>query len=232
VIIPALDEAQRLPGVLAGIRGVDPSLTILVVDDGSRDGTPQAARAAGARVAVHPFNLGYGAALQTGYRFAVANGFGLVIQMDADGQHDPRSIPAIRAACLEGADLVLGSRFLGSGSYRPPRMRAIGIHLFGWLASRLLGQRIRDATTGYQGLSARLCAFHARSHSFPHDYPDANMIVRAGRAGFRITEVPVLMRADPQGGKLHVGLKPIAYVLKMLVAVALEASRRRAAGEE
>ncbi len=226
VVIPAFNEARRLPGVLATLTRAHPDLAVLVVDDGSRDETAARAREAGARVAVHPFNLGYAAALQTGYRFAVQEGFELVIQMDADGQHDPASISTVRRALDEGADLVLGSRFLGGGTYRPPLARLVGIKLFGGLTSLLLGQKIRDATTGFQGLSRRLFAFYARSRSFPHDYPDANMLVRCGRAGFRIVEVPVVMRANPEGGTLHIGWKPVVYMAKMLVAVVLEATRR------
>ncbi|MFH1143344.1 MAG: glycosyltransferase family 2 protein, partial [Candidatus Eisenbacteria bacterium] len=205
---------------------------LLVIDDGSRDETAREARAAGAAVVVHPFNLGYGAALLTGYRYARAHGYARVIQMDADGQHDPGSILALCAALDGGADLVLGSRFLDRGSYRPPWSRRLGMRLFGWLASLLLRRRITDPTTGYQALSARLVAFHAGSRDFPHDFPDANVIVRCGRAGFRVVEVPVRMRDNPEGGSLHVGWKPVAYVFKMLVALALEASRRRSSREE
>ena len=231
LVIPAYNEAPRLAGVLAGVREAAPGLAVLVVDDGSRDGSAEIAGRAGVLVVRHPFNLGYAAALQTGYRYALERGYGRVIQMDADGQHDPASIAAIREALDRGIDLVLGNRFLGAGSYRPPWSRRLGMMLFARLASWILRSPVHDATTGFQGLSGGVVAFHARARDFPPDYPDANIIVRCGRAGFRIGEVPVRMRDNPTGGTLHVGLKPVAYVFEMLVALAIEASRRRPAGE-
>lgn len=226
IVIPALNEERRIRAVLDGIRRVVPGVSVLVVDDGSRDATAAQARAGGARVAPHPFNLGYGAALQTGYRYALRHGFERVLQMDADGQHEPESIPAVIAGLEGGADLVLGSRFLAAGSYRPPWTRRLGMRLFGALASCALGRRVSDATTGFQGLSRRAVAFYDGPGMFPHDFPDANMIVRVARAGLRVAEVPVRMRDNPTGGSLHVGLRPVLYVAKMLFSILVELSRR------
>lgn len=227
IIIPAYNEERRLPEVLAAVRGVVPGAAILVVDDGSRDATVAVARRAGVRVAPHPFNLGYGAALETGYRYALHHGYARVIQMDADGQHRPESLAVLAAALEAGADLVLGSRFLGERGYRPPAARRIGIWLFSLLVRLATGQAVTDATTGFQGLSRALIRFYADGGDFPPDYPDANMLVRAARAGFRLQEVAVRMQANPEGGTLHVGWKPVLYVANMLFAVALEASRPR-----
>jgi glycosyltransferase involved in cell wall biosynthesis len=226
IVIPALNEERRVRGVLEAIGRVVPGVPLLVVDDGSRDATAAEARAGGARVVSHPFNLGYGAALQTGYRYALRQGFGRVLQMDADGQHEPESIPALIAGLDGGADLVLGSRFLTAGSYRPPWTRRMGMRLFGALASLALGRRVSDATTGFQGLSRRALAFYDGPGAFPHDYPDANMIVRVARAGLKIAEVPVRMRDNPTGGSLHVGLRPFVYVAKMIFSILVELSRR------
>lgn len=232
VIIPAFNEATKLGALLPAIRRAVPGLPILVVDDGSGDATAAAAAAAGARVVRHPFNLGYGAALLTGYRYALGEGFERVIQLDADGQHDPASILRIGEQLDAGYDLVLGNRFLDPDSYRPPAARRIGIRLFSTLVSLALGRGISDATTGFQGLSRALLRFYAERSSFPPDYPDANILIRCARAGFRIHEVPVRMRANPEGGTLHVGLKPLVYVARMLFAIAVEWSRRLPRGEE
>jgi glycosyltransferase involved in cell wall biosynthesis len=231
IIVPALNEERRIGAVVGGIRRCAPGASVLVIDDGSRDATAAEARAAGARVVSHPFNLGYGAALQTGYRYALRGGFARAVQMDADGQHEPESIASLIAALDAGADLVLGSRFLEPGSYRPTAARRLGMRLFGALAALALRRPVSDATTGYQGLSRRLLAFYDRPGAFPHDYPDANMIVRVARAGLRIAEVPVRMRENPTGGSLHVGLRPVVYVVKMLFAVGVEMSRRVKAPE-
>ncbi|MBM3317868.1 MAG: glycosyltransferase family 2 protein [Candidatus Eisenbacteria bacterium] len=229
--MPAYNEAARLGIVIGDLFRAAPGTPLLVVDDGSRDGTAEAARAAGAAVVAHPFNLGYGAALQTGYRYALRAGFARVIQMDADGQHDPGSLERIVAALDEGADLVLGSRFLDLTSYRPPLARRAGMGLFRTLAAILLRRRLSDVTTGYQGLSRRLVDFYDRRGIFPPDYPDANIIVRAVRAGFRLSEVPARMADNPAGGSIHVGLKPVAYVFKMVFALLVEAGRRLPAPE-
>lgn len=231
IIMPAFNEAAHLAEVLAAVRRAAPDLPLLIVDDGSRDGTVPVARASGARVAAHPFNLGYGAALQTGYRYALRHGFSRVIQMDADGQHDPESLARIRAALDAGADVALGSRFLDPASYRPSFARRIGMGFFRTLAAIVLGRRVSDVTTGYRGLSRRLLLFYDRKASFPADYPDANILVRTVRAGFRVEEVPVRMRENPTGGSIHVGLRPVAYVFKMVFAVLVEASRRLPAPE-
>jgi glycosyltransferase involved in cell wall biosynthesis len=231
IIVPAFNEAGRLADVITGIGRVAPGLSLLVVDDGSRDRTARVARDLGVRVVSHPFNLGYGAALQTGYRYALRHGCARVVQMDADGQHDPDSLARIMNALDLGYDLVLGSRFLDRESYRPPFARLVGMRLFRGIASLVLGRTITDATTGYRGLSIRLVSFYDRRGLFPHDCPDANIIVRTCRAGFRVTEVPVRMHDNAQGGSIHVGLRPVIYVFKMLFALGVEATRRRSLPE-
>ncbi len=230
IIIPAYNEERDIARVLRAIRECAPQLPVVVIDDASRDGTPAAAAGAGVRVISHPINMNYGAALHTGYCFAREHGYERVIQMDADGQHDPASIAAILQALNDGADLVLGSRFRDRGSYVPPLSRRIGIKLMSRVATLAIGQRITDATTGFQGLSRGLVNFYATQGHFPHDYPDANMIIRAARAGFRIVEIPVRMHAARCSGGLHAGLKPFWYAFKMLVAVTVEASRRLPGG--
>ena len=130
-IVPAYDEADSVGRVIEEIRSFDPSFEILVVDDGSRDATAEVARAHGAHVVSLPFNLGIGGAVQTGYRYADERRFDVAVQIDGDGQHDPRELDALLAPVLAGeADLVVGSRFAGTGTYRPPAFRRLGIRLF------------------------------------------------------------------------------------------------------
>ncbi len=115
IVIPAYNEQARVGAVVAGVRRVLPQADALVVDDGSSDGTSLAAKRAGAEVIRLPVNLGYGAALQTGYKWAVRRGYPLVGQLDADGQHSPEHLPAMFEELLNNhnrADVVIGSRFL------------------------------------------------------------------------------------------------------------------------
>lgn len=222
MLIPAYNEEANIGRVIEGVRAAASGCDVLVIDDCSRDRTSASARAAGARVVRHPVNLGYGSALLTGYRYADTHGYGRVVQMDGDGQHDAASIPDLMAGLDGGYDLALGSRFgAGVRTYRPQRLRAIGMWLFGWIASRALGRRITDPTSGYQALSGRLVRFHSRGNHFPPDYPDADILILVGRAGYRVTEVPVTMYEKPGGASIHSGLKPVYYVVKMTLSILL-----------
>ena len=219
VLIPAFNEANHLPGVIAGIRRILPAADLLVVDDGSADGTSGIARASGAQVVTHPWNMGYGVAIQTGYKYALANGYDLLAQIDADGQHDPRDIPVLLEALQTGScDFVLGSRFLGGDSYRPPPVRRAGMLIFSALVRLLTGERITDSTSGFQAFNAGVIAFLTGDH-FPCDYPDADLLLILHRAGFRIAERPVRMYASADGRSMHSGFRPLYYIFKMFLSI-------------
>jgi glycosyltransferase involved in cell wall biosynthesis len=219
VVMPAFNEAKRIRHVVTEVRAQVEG-DVLVVDDGSHDGTAEEAQAGGARVAVHAANLGYGAALQTGYRYALRHGYDAVLQLDADGQHDPASIPPLLAA-LGHADVVVGSRFLGAGSYRPPLARRAGMWIFGKVATLLSGKRITDPTSGFQAISRDALHFYAHER-YPVDYPDADVLAMVARAGLRLVEVPVRMLPSPPGKSMHAGfVKPLYYVFRMSLALGL-----------
>jgi len=221
ILIPAYDEAATVADVVARVRRVAPGTTVLVVDDGSRDRTAALARNAGAMVIRHPFNLGHGAALQTGYRFARERGFDFVVQLDADGQHEPRDIAVIAEALADGGcDIVLGSRFLAGAGYPVSWVRRTTMRFFGALVRLLTGWRITDPTSGFQGLSRAAFEFHCDDH-FPADFPDADVIVMAERAGLRLREVPVRMYAPRPGRTLHRGWVKLYYVFKQLVSLGM-----------
>jgi glycosyltransferase involved in cell wall biosynthesis len=219
VIMPAYQEARRIAQVVADVRR-EVEGDVLVVDDGSVDGTAAEARRAGALVAIHSTNLGYGAALQTGYLYALRHAYDAVLQLDADGQHDPASIPPL----LEGlarADVVVGSRFLDGRSYRPPLARRIGMQLFARVATVLAGQRITDPTSGFQAISGEALRFYAHER-YPADFPDADVLAMVARAGLRLAEVPVRMLPSPGGKSMHAGLlRPLYYVFRMSLALGL-----------
>jgi glycosyltransferase involved in cell wall biosynthesis len=225
VVIPAFNEGGRIAPVVRTVLA-QAEAEVLVVDDGSRDETAEQARAAGATVATHAVNLGYGAALQTGYRFALRHGFDAVIQMDADGQHDPASLRALLDALDGGADVVVGSRFLHRGSYRPPLLRRIGMAIFGAVASYYARMKLTDPTSGYQALSRRALEFYAHER-YPHDYPDADVLSMVARVGLSLAEVPVHMLSSPDGKSMHGGfLKPLYYIFRMTLALTLVPLRR------
>lgn len=225
VIIPAFNEGHRIGPVATRVRQVIDA-DVLVVDDGSTDDTADEASAAGAIVVSHATNLGYGGALQTGYRYALRRGYDAAIQLDADGQHDPASIRTLKDALDAGNDVVVGSRFLGGGSYRPPLLRRLGMAVFGAVASYYTGMRLTDPTSGFQALSRKALSFYAHER-YPHDYPDADVLSMVARAGLRLAEVPVRMHSSPSGKSMHAGaLKPLYYIFRMTLALALIPFRR------
>jgi glycosyltransferase involved in cell wall biosynthesis len=219
IIIPAYNEGARIAEVVQDARNAAPDFDILVVNDGSRDDTAQSAQAAGAVVVSHPFNLGYGVAIQTGYKYALAKGYDFVVQMDGDGQHAPAYIKDLLAPVLAGeTDFTLGSRFLDVVSYTPSLARKVGMAFFRWLVSTLTKTRITDSTSGFQAFNRRVIRYFT-TEVFPCDYPDADMLIILYRAGFRIREVPVRMHASVTGKSMHTGLKPLYYMFKMLLSI-------------
>jgi glycosyltransferase involved in cell wall biosynthesis len=218
-VIPAFNEEGRIGEVVRGVLELYPDYDVVVVNDGSRDKTAEAARAAGAMVVSLPFNMGYGVAIQTGYKFALAKGYDFLVQIDGDGQHDPVFISKILAPVLAGeVDFAIGSRFLEGESYAPGLVRRLGMTFFRWLVSTLIGMRITDSTSGYQGFNRKVIRYFT-TEIFPCDYPDADMLLTLHRGGFRIREVPVRMFANPTGKSMHAGWKPLYYIFKMLLSI-------------
>jgi glycosyltransferase involved in cell wall biosynthesis len=227
IIIPALNEAGRIGTVVSDVRKSVPSGDVLVVDDGSSDTTAEEATMAGARVLSLPVNLGYGAALQAGYKAAVRQGYSVIGQIDGDGQHDASYLPALLRQLREGdADVVIGSRFLDrDGHYTPSRARKLGIGLFARVASWYMRQPVSDPTSGFQVMRVPVARFFC-SHVYPNDYPDADILILLHRSGYRVSEVPVQMRM-PTGKSMHSGHHSIYYVYKMVLSILVTLLRPR-----
>jgi len=217
VVVPALNEAESLPHtlprLLAGAQGCD----VLVVDDGSRDDTSAVARRHGVAVVRHPFNLGVGAALQTGFRYAVERGYDIVVQLDADGQHDPNDLATVIAPVADGrCDVAIGSRWVSATGYRAPFARRAGMLLFAGLVRLMVGQRIADTTSGFRAYGReviRVCQY-----DFPRDFPDAPLLISLALRGFRLLEVPVTMGEREHGRSFYTLGKSLYYPYKNLLA--------------
>jgi len=217
LIIPAFDEGATLARVLAGVEDAGLGCEVVVVDDGSKDRTAEVAAACGATVLSHPFNLGYGAALQTGYKYALRRGVELVLQMDADGQHDPTQLAGLLRPIVDGElDLVVGSRFLEGNDYEMEFLRSIGRRLF-TLIARFAGLRVSDPTSGFQAMNRRVLEIYSNDF-FPSDFPDVDVLLAAYRHGLRVGERPVEMSKSDRASTLHSGWRPIYYVYKMLLS--------------
>jgi glycosyltransferase involved in cell wall biosynthesis len=224
VLVPAFQEAERVGDVIRRMSAIGEAYEVVVVDDGSADDTSGVARAAGATVLRHPFNLGYGAALQTGYKYALGRDASTVVQMDADGQHDPADVPRLLAAMREeGADLVIGSRFAAESGYHMGRIRTLGRQVFQRIA-RASGLTVTDPTSGFQAISRPVIELYARDF-FPSDYPDVDVLLTAHRRGLRVAEIPVEMAASPRRSTMHGGLRSLYYVYKMLLSLFAAGSR-------
>ncbi len=218
VLIPAFNEAERLPAVLAGLYALDDVARVVVVDDGSTDETTRVAKAGGATVLTLPFNQGYGAALQTGYKFALQCDTTLVVQMDADGQHVPADIPRLVDPVRDGeADLVIGSRFVEQTAYQMSGIRNVGRKLFQRLARRS-GLDVTDPTSGFQAMNRSVLALYAREF-FPSDYPDIDVLLAAHKAGIVIAERSVEMLPETRKSTMHGGLRSIYYVYRLALSL-------------
>lgn len=225
IIIPAYNEEISIRTTLQSLQS--PELTeiadILVINDASSDNTGAIARELGVPVITHVFNLGYGSALQIGYKYAVRNQYQYVIQMDSDGQHDACNVlpiyKALQTADAEGVcpDIVIGSRFLeGSRTFPISWMKKLAILYFRKLIRLLTKQNITDPTSGLQGLDRKAFLYYSQYNHFDAAYPDANMLIQMGLLGYQIREIPAVMHARVSGTSMHSGiLKPAAYMVIM-----------------
>ncbi len=227
-IVPAYNEASTIGSVLRAIRHGAPELDIVVVDDGSTDQTTALAEEAGVPVIRLPFNLGIGGAVQAGFKYGVEQGYDYVVQVDGDGQHDPREIRRLFEAMGEEpcVDMVCGSRFLSKDyKYPAPISRRTGIHIFAFILSRIVGQLVSDPTSGFRLYNRRAMELFARD--YPHDYPEVEAVLMVHFHRLRMREVPVRMFERGGGVSSISSGKSIVYMLKVLLAIFVGLVRAR-----
>jgi glycosyltransferase involved in cell wall biosynthesis len=225
-MVPALNEEGSVAEVVAELHDSAPGYDVLVVDDGSTDATAARAREAGAHVISHPFNLGIGGAVQSGYRFAFLRGYEIAVQVDGDGQHDPGQIGKLEAGLgASSADLVWGSRFLEDAGYRVPRLRRAGRVIFARIVSAITREPITDPTSGFRIANRRGIELFARD--YPHDYPEVEAILMAHSHDLRISEVAVTMRQRETGRSSINMLNAGYYMVRVLLAIFVGLFRRR-----
>ncbi len=218
IVVPAFNEARSVGEVVREVFAALPGVHLLVVDDGSRDATTQVARLAGAKVATLPFNLGVGGAMRVGFRYALENGYRAVVQIDADGQHDPTAVPQLLNA-LEGADLVLGARFAGAGTYRIHGPRRWAMAVLAKVLSRTARTKLTDTTSGFRASGSRaICLF---AEHYPAEYlgDTVESLVIASRAGLTIRQVPVAMRIRASGVSSHRPFRASVYLGRAAIAL-------------
>lgn len=224
-ILPAWNEAESIAAVIKELQHEIPDMDILVVDDCSHDATAAVAREAGAKVVRLPYNLGVGGARRLGYRYAVEHDYDIAVQMDADGQHDPRYIRDMVLA-LNTADLVIGARFAGEGEYQVRGPRQWAMKLLSKALSAIARTKLTDTTSGFRACRGELITFYSRN--FPVEYlgDTVDTIVQARRSGYVIKQIPVSMRPRQGGTPSASPAKSMLYLLRSGLALLLALVRR------
>jgi glycosyltransferase involved in cell wall biosynthesis len=226
VIVPALNEERTVGGVVEQTRSL--GYDVCVVDDGSTDTTAAMARASGARVLSVPVNLGVGGALRCGFRWALEQGYDAAVQLDGDGQHDPREIAALLDTMrASGADMVIGSRFApGAGAYEVRGARRLAMSVLARRAARATGTYVRDSTSGFRAIRRPLLDRFAASYPVEYLGDTVEALIEAGRAGAKIVEHPI--SASPRAhGRGSAGVAAsVWYVARVLIATELMHNRR------
>jgi len=227
VILPALNEGQNIANTIKRIQSHLPTADVVVINDGSVDNTAQQATSCGAIVLNMPYNVGIGAAVQTGFQFAARHHYDIVVRNDGDGQHAPDGIQRLLAEMEnDTADVVIGSRFVGEdGDYGTPLARRLGITILAMLLSKITGQRITDPTSGF-------CAFNRKAillfaQLYPHDYPEPEAIVISHRTGLRQIEIPVTMKPREHGNSSITPVRSVYYMIKVILAILINLLRQR-----
>ncbi len=231
IIIPAYNESENIGRVIDDIREHLPDTELIVVNDCSSDDTEAAVIRAGEKVLSLPFNLGIGGAVQTGLRYARDRRFDIALQVDGDGQHPASEIDKIIAPILDSkADVVIGSRFLGEGKFKSSFSRRIGIRIISLFNSILTGRKITDNTSGFRAYNKAAIAFLA--DYYPQDYPEPVAIIDLFKNGFRIIEVPVVMREREAGISSIGAFGSMYYMIKVVVANLIAFTRKSISREK
>jgi glycosyltransferase involved in cell wall biosynthesis len=225
VIIPAYNEEESVVKVVLEVKTHLPHGDILVVNDGSMDLTSEKAHAAGATVLDLPFNLGIGGAMQAGYKYALEKDYDIAIQVDGDGQHDPKEIPKLLKVLEERkVDMAIGSRFIGYSEFKSSMMRRVGISIFSKVISLIVRQRITDPTSGFRAANRK--AIRLFAFDYPQDYPEPEALVLLHQCGLKIAEVPVKMSERYAGESSITKVRSIYYMVKVLLAIFVDCFKK------
>jgi len=230
IIIPAYNESENLPKLFNALRETEGDFDIIVINDCSKDNTEAVCRKNNIKVISLPVNLGIGGAVQTGYRYALYHGYDIAIQLDGDGQHDPKFIPYLIKRIKEGNHLCIGSRFIENEGFQSSKIRRIGIKYFSRLIKLLTGILITDPTSGYRACSREVIKLFA--NDYPKDYPEPETVVTVLRNNLKVSEMPVIMNAREGGKSSITNLKGIYYMIKVTLAIMIASISGKSLVEE
>lgn len=218
IVMPAFNEEAVIAEVLSEVFATNPGISVLVVDDGSKDKTSEISKQMGAIVATLPYNLGVGGAMRVGFNYAMANGFENVVQVDADGQHNPADVVRLVAE-LKNADLVLGARFAGTGDYEAKGPRRWAMNILAHLLSKSAGHKLTDTTSGFRATGPRAVRLFAEHYPAEYLGDTVESLVIAARAGYTIVQVPVSMRPRVGGTPSHSPIKASIFLARVGIAM-------------
>ena len=225
IIIPAFNESVNIANTVKEIEKKAPEFDYVVINDCSKDNTLDVLKEKHINYINLPVNLGIGGAVQTGYKYAFENGYDVAVQVDGDGQHDPAFLDKLCDALVnDNADMVIGSRFIENEGFQSTFMRRIGIVYFTKLIKLLTGTTITDPTSGFRMANREVIKMFASQ--YPKDYPEPESIVTLLKAGKKVVEVPVQMKAR-QGGESSIKMaNSVYYMIKVSLAILIESTKK------
>ncbi|GGH97668.1 glycosyltransferase family 2 protein [Arthrobacter liuii] len=226
VIMPAWNESEAIGNTIREVFEFGPACDVLVVDDGSRDNTAQVARDAGALVVQLPFNMGVGGAMRTGFKYAKMHGYHQVIQVDSDGQHDPRDIKAVLDG-LQDADIVIGARFADKGNYTVHGPRKWAMNVLAWTISKIAGTQLTDVTSGFRAANAKTIRQYVDHYPAEYLGDTIDSLVVAIRSGCTVRQVGVSMRERQGGTPSHDPVKAAIYLGRSAFALLFALTRKK-----
>lgn len=220
VIIPAYNESESIENVVKSVyeQEID-NCDIIVVNDGSKDNTCEEAQKTKAIVIDAPNNLGIGGAVQTGYLYAYKNNYDIAIQLDGDGQHDPKYIKSLIEEIKNGTDMVIGSRFVKKTNYEQTTFRMLGINIISYIIKKMTDVKIYDTTSGYRAVNKNIIEEFVEE--YPYDYPEPCTNMSVLKKGYCIKEIPVEMKKRETGVSSISPLKSISYMFKVTLSILL-----------
>ena len=230
VIIPCYNEHESIERVIENLKANAPFADYLIVNDCSTDKTLRILQANGMNYINNPVNLGIGGGVQAGYLYARENGYDVAVQMDGDGQHDPKYLEKVCAPVIDGTyDMCIGSRFIEKEGFQSSFMRRLGINIISFMIKLFTGKKIYDVTSGYRACNKELINFFADNYA--DDYPEPEAIITSVLSGFKVGEVPVVM-VERQGGTSSIrSLKSAYYMIKVCLALVVDRIKVRKAGK-
>lgn len=218
IIIPAYNEEESIVNTVKTLTQVNNKVDYIVINDGSVDKTKEVCELNNINYVDLPNNLGIGGAVQTGYKYALLNNYDIAIQFDGDGQHDANYISNLIKEIENGANMVIGSRFISDLSeFKSTKLRRVGINLLSNLIKICTNQRIYDPTSGFRAVDKNIISLFAQN--YPTDYPEPDTIVTVIKKGYKVKEIPAKMK-ERTGGKSSISnLKGAYYMLKVSISI-------------